>query len=196
MTLSRPRQGRYYKTAVKCKVAVALCTRVRTTVVFSKSISKKRFSSEHVCKVSSLKCRISILSRLLQYFLKVLQNRGEKLKNVFSRAFCARLVGKNSDFRTAHTIFTTKLQTFEVRDSELHFARQKQCFGENYAPDCCKSGPLRQKWFQTAARKRRNKKHRETPCGISGSHPARSRVYYHSEVRTPIAKAMFGEYVK
>ena len=27
---------RYYKTAVKCKVAVALCTRVRTTVVFSK----------------------------------------------------------------------------------------------------------------------------------------------------------------
>ena len=26
----------YYKTAVKCKVAVALCTRVRTTVVFSK----------------------------------------------------------------------------------------------------------------------------------------------------------------
>ena len=127
---------RYYKTAVKCKVAVALCTRVRTTVVFSKQISKKRFSSEHVCKVSSLKCRISILSRLLQYFLKVLLNRSEKLKNIFSRAFCARLVGKFSDFRTAHIIFTTKLQTFEVRDSELHFARQKQCFGENYAPDC------------------------------------------------------------
>ena len=82
-----------------------------------------------MCKVSPLKCKNLILSRLLQYFLKVLQNRGEKLKNVFSRAFCARLVGKNSDFRTAHTIFTTKLQTFEVRDSELHFARQKQCFG-------------------------------------------------------------------
>ena len=100
----------YYKTAVKCKVAVALCTRVRTTVVFSKQISKKRFSSEHVCKVSSLKCRISILSRLLQYFLKVLQNRSEKLNNLFSRAFCARLIGKNSDFRTAHTTFTTKLR--------------------------------------------------------------------------------------
>ena len=30
----------YYKTAVKCKVAVALCTRVRTTVEFSKLIFK------------------------------------------------------------------------------------------------------------------------------------------------------------
>ena len=42
LTLSRPRQGRYYKTAVKCKVAVALCTRVRTTVVFSKLNFKTR----------------------------------------------------------------------------------------------------------------------------------------------------------
>ena len=96
---------------------------------FQSWTSKLSFSFEHVCKVSRLEGRNLTLSRVLQYFLKVLQNRGEKLKNVFSRAFCARLVGKNSDFRTAHTIFTTKLQTFEVRDSELHFAWQKQCFG-------------------------------------------------------------------
>ena len=146
-----------------------------------------------MCKVSLLKARISILSRLLQCFLKVLQNRSEKLKNAFPRARIAILLGVFSDFQTSHTIFTIKLQTFEVRDSELHFARQKQCFGENYAPDCCKSGPLRQKWCQTAARERRNKKHRETLGGISGNHPARSRVYYHRQVRTPIAKAMFGE---
>ena len=44
-------------------------------------------------------------------------------------------------------------------------------------------------------RERRNEKHRETLGENSGSHLARSRVYYHSEVRTPIAKAMFGEKV-
>ena len=82
-----------------------------------------------MCKVSLLKARISILSRLLQCFLKVLQNRSEKLKNAFPRARIAILLGVFSDFQTSHTIFTIKLQTCEVRDSEPHFARQKQCFG-------------------------------------------------------------------
>ena len=140
-----------------------------------------------------MKCRMSILSRLLQYFLKVLQNRSEKLKNAFPIEIISILLGFCNHFRTTHTFFTIKLQTFGGRDSEVHFARQKQCFGENYAPDCCKSGPLRQKWCQTAARERRNKKHRETLGKNPGSLQARSRVYYHSEVKTPIAKAMFGE---
>ena len=82
-----------------------------------------------MCKVSLLKARISILSRLLQCFLKVLQNRSEKLKNAFPKTRNAILLGVFNDFQTSHTIFTIKLQTFEVRDSELHFARQKQCFG-------------------------------------------------------------------
>ena len=125
-----------------------------------------------MCKVSLLKARISILSRLLQCFLKVLQNRSEKLKNAFPKTRNAILLGVFSDFQTSHTIFTIKLQTFEVRDSELHFARQKQCFGENYAPDCCKSGPLRQKWCQTAARKRKNSKKLKTSRNAGGKSPA------------------------
>ena len=39
----------------------------------------------------------------------------------------------------------------------------------------------------------KNKKHRETPGENRRNDPAQSRVYYHSEVRTPIATAMFGE---
>ena len=41
---------------------------------------------------------------------------------------------------------------------------------------------------------KKKQKHRETLGKNPGRHPAQSRVYYHSEVRTPIAKAMFGEY--
>ena len=40
---------------------------------------------------------------------------------------------------------------------------------------------------------KKHKKHRETPGENREPHPAQSRVYYHSEVRTPIATAMFGE---
>ena len=36
-------------------------------------------------------------------------------------------------------------------------------------------------------------KHRETLGGKSRSDPARSRVYYHRQVRTPYRFAMFGE---
>ena len=82
-----------------------------------------------MCKVSLLKARISILTRLLQCFLKVLQNRSEKLKNAFPKVIIVILLGVFNDFQTSHTIFIIKLQTFEVRDSELHFTRQKQCFG-------------------------------------------------------------------
>ena len=41
---------------------------------------------------------------------------------------------------------------------------------------------------------KKNKKRRKTLGKNRGPHPAQSRVYYHSEVRTPIATAMFGEY--
>ena len=41
----------------------------------------------------------------------------------------------------------------------------------------------------------KNKKHRETLGKNRRYHPAQSRVCYHSEVRTPIATAMFGEKV-
>ena len=34
-------------------------------------------------------------------------------------------------FRIVDTFFTISLQTFEGRNSEVHFARQKQCFGEH-----------------------------------------------------------------
>ena len=51
-----------------------------------------------MCKVSLLKARISILSRLLQCFLKVLQNRSEKLKNAFPKAIIVILLGVFSDF--------------------------------------------------------------------------------------------------
>ena len=136
MALSGPPRREHYKTAVKVAIARAFCTRVRATSVFQKSISKKRFSCEHVCKKSNLKGRFLTLSRVLQCFLKVLQNRSEKLKNAFPKAIIAILLGVFIDFQTSNTIFAIKLQTFEGRDSELHFARQKQCFGENYAPDC------------------------------------------------------------
>ena len=152
MALPGPPRREHYKTAVKVAIARRFCTRVRATSVFQKSISKKRFSCEHVCKISRLKGRIMTLSRVLQCFLKVLQNRSEKLKNAFPRAIISILLGLYNHFRTTHTIFTIKLQTFGGRDSEVHFARQKQCFGENYAPDCCKSGPLGDFHYKTAAR--------------------------------------------
>ena len=40
---------------------------------------------------------------------------------------------------------------------------------------------------------KKKQKPRETLGENQGCHPAQSRVYYHSEVRTPIATAMFGE---
>ena len=43
---------------------------------------------------------------------------------------------------------------------------------------------------------KKKQKHRETLGKNRRRHPAQSRVYYHSEVRTPIATAMFGEYAK
>jgi len=42
----------------------------------------------------------------------------------------------------------------------------------------------------------KNEKHRETLGKNPRNDPAQSRVYYHSEVRTPIATAMFGELQK
>ena len=62
--------------------ASTLWTRVRATVVFSNLISKKRFSCEHVCKLSRFFSGILNLSRVLQCILKALQNRSEKLKSV------------------------------------------------------------------------------------------------------------------
>ena len=43
---------------------------------------------------------------------------------------------------------------------------------------------------------KKKQKHRETLGKNRQPHPAQSRVYYHSEVRTPIATAMFGEHLK
>ena len=105
------------------QVATVLYTRVRTTVVFSKLTFKTELLVRDVCKISRLRNRIVILSRLLQCFLKVLQNRSEKLKNAFPRARIAILLGVFSDFQTSHTIFTIKLQTFGGLIFEVHFAR-------------------------------------------------------------------------
>ena len=43
-------------------------------------------------------------------------------------------------FRIVDTFFTINLQTFEGRNSEVHFARQKQCFGEHL---CARLQPQR-----------------------------------------------------
>ena len=43
-------------------------------------------------------------------------------------------------FRIVDTFFTINLQTFEGRNSEVHFARQKQCFGEH---PCARLQPQR-----------------------------------------------------
>ena len=142
-----------------------------------------------MCKVSLLKARISILSRLLQCFLKVLQNRSEKLKNAFPKAIIVILLGVFSDFQTS--------QTCEVRDSEPHFARQKQCFGATLCARLLKKRSPSPKVVPNRSEKakkfKQKRKHRETLGKNRRYHPAQSRVYYHSEVRTPIATAMFGE---
>ena len=82
-------------------------------------------------KVPRLKCRIWTLSRDLQCFLKVLQNRSEKLKSDIPSAILSISLGFYNDFRIVDTFFTINLQTFEGQNSEVHFARQKQCFGEH-----------------------------------------------------------------
>ena len=81
MTLFGTKAQVYYKTAVKVQSAGVLRTHVRVTVVFQNSISKKRPSCEHVCKVSRFRKRFSSFVRLLLCFLKALQNRSEKLKS-------------------------------------------------------------------------------------------------------------------
>ena len=43
-------------------------------------------------------------------------------------------------FRIVDTFFTINLQTFEGRNSEVHFAQQKQCFGEHL---CARLQPQR-----------------------------------------------------
>ncbi len=74
------KQQMYYKTAVKAPIARVLCTRVRATVVFQKSVSKKRLSAETVRKTTPLSDHFDTFCRVLQCFLKALQNRSEKLK--------------------------------------------------------------------------------------------------------------------
>ena len=130
MALPGPPRREHYKTAVKVAIARRFCTRVRATSVFQKLISKKRFSCEHVCKISRLKGRIMTLSRVLQCFLKVLQNRSEKLKNAFPRAMIQYYWDIFNGFRITRTIFTIKLQAFGEWIFDFHFARQKQRFGE------------------------------------------------------------------
>ena len=150
-----------------------------------------------MCKISRLKGRIMTLSRVLQCFLKVLQNRSEKLKNTFPRAIIAILLGVFNDFQTSNTFFTIKLQTCEVRDSEPHFARQKQCFGATLCARLLKKRSPSPKVAPNRSQKakilRKNKNLEKRRGKIASPHPAQSRVYYHSEVRTPIATAMFGE---
>ena len=101
MTLFGTKAKVYYKTAVKVQSAGVLRTRVRATVVFQNSISKKRPSCEHVCKVSRFRKRFSNFARLLQCFLKALQNRSEKLKTTFPRTQFWVSVRFYSAFQTA-----------------------------------------------------------------------------------------------
>ena len=107
---------RYYKTAVKCKVAVALCTRVRTTVVFSK-----------------LNLKISLLVRTRVQSI-AFERQNFDFESAFAMLFESReaqklpseiaiLLGFFNDFRTTHTIFIIKLQTFGGLIFEVHFAR-------------------------------------------------------------------------
>ena len=94
--------------------ASALCTRVRAAVVFWKINSKKRFSCEHVCKLSRFFCRLLTLSRVLQCILKTLQNRSEKLKSTTWSKQNWLSVDVYSGFWKVHTESTTKPQTFEL----------------------------------------------------------------------------------
>ena len=81
MALFGAKQRMYYKTAVKVPIARVLCTRVRATVVFQKSVSKKRVSAETVRKTAHMSDHIGSFCRVLQCFLEALQNRSEKLKS-------------------------------------------------------------------------------------------------------------------
>ena len=165
-------------------IARIFCTRVRATVVFPKAILKKRFSCEHVCKISRLKGRIMTLSRVLQCFLKVLQNRSEKLKNAFQRAIISILLGFLSDFRSTHTILIINMQTFGGLIFEAHFARQKQCLKKHHAQDCSHSGSRAVLAFspQFCSNNRfPNRRVLRTPTLSGQINP----ILTHSEVRTP-----------
>ena len=124
----------------------------------------------------------------------MLQNCSEKLKNAFSSTIYSILLRFSSSFQASHTIFTIKLQTLGLRNSELHFARQKQCFGEQPCPRLQPQPFPSRSRYKTAARMPQIKKHRETLGRFSARLQAGNRVYYHSEVRTPYRYAMFGEY--
>ena len=93
-----------------------------------------------MCKKRSRQCDILSFRRVLQCFLKVLQNRSEKLKSAFPTPILSILLGFLSDFRSAHTILTINMQTFGGLIFEAHFARQKQCLKKHHAQDCSHSG--------------------------------------------------------
>ena len=99
MTPFGAKQQKYYKTAVKATIERVLCTRVRATIVFQKSISKKRFSAETVRKTAPLSDHSGSFCRVLQCFLKALQNRSEKLKMAFRSTQFSISEGFYSAFR-------------------------------------------------------------------------------------------------
>ena len=61
----RPRHGKHYKPAVKVTIASTLCTRVRARVLFQKRFQRKRFSCEHVSKLSRFSGELLNLSGVL-----------------------------------------------------------------------------------------------------------------------------------
>ena len=87
--LSRPRQGRYYKTAVKCKVAVALCTRVRTTVVFFKSHFQKTFLVRtRVQSIAFEMQNFDFESAFAEFFESATKPQREAQKYIFEGILC------------------------------------------------------------------------------------------------------------
>ena len=72
-----------YKPAVKVAVASTLCTRVRARVLFLNRFQRKRFSCEHVSKLSRFSGELLNLSGVLQCIFKTLQKRSDTLKSAF-----------------------------------------------------------------------------------------------------------------
>ena len=105
----RPQSNNRYKTAVKVHVAHTLWTRVRATVVFPKMFLEKRLWLKHVCKVWRFESTLLSLAGVLQWFLKALQNRSEKVKSVFWSPKKCVLHCFYCCFRSAHTKSTIEL---------------------------------------------------------------------------------------
>ena len=176
----------YCKTAVKRNVAPALCTRVRTTVVFSKlNFKTELLVRTRVQSIASERQKFDFESSFAVLFESTTKPQREAQKCISEPTFF-NITGILQRFSNRAQILYYKTADFWGSEFREPFRSTKTVLWRTTMRQTAeKAVPLAKSTVKPQRKCAVAQKHRETLGGKCRTDPARSRVYYHRQVRTP-----------